>query len=465
MEELNKQKIIKIVKKIVGSDSNINKENYNQSMRDFLFDYIQEDMLVSFLKLKNPEIEDCYDTEKITARVGEFVTIDKAPKDYLKRGVRCYEMFDNKFYDVPINNLIWEEAVMDIAELFLTEQEIEEVLYPEKIIEREFNDIKLTSGFNFAYEVEGGFNEGGFERDLNKMGYIKCGDNSVEVDARYGRMEILVDGYFKNRETLEPTYKLMGYLREKNFVFNKTCGIHIHTSPPNDESKWGLKDILKMSRFYSKIEDYIYDFLPNERKRRRYSRKIKDANKGFYESVSSLPPSMIENANRESESSLRSLLGSMWYNDYDFNERTRSKYDDSRYIGFNIHSFFYRGTLEFRMFDGDYNYLPRFIDFTDKLINFIISKNTYELDESAENINNLKDLLQVIEVSEETKKCLIERGRSFGNDIEGQIESSVIGSAPTFTGELSRITQREQSAFNDPFEDLTESLIGLRRSA
>lgn len=402
--KLNQNQIKKLVKAI-DSSVNFEAEDFEVVIKNFLIENIECGMKVTFYERQN---EFPFEMNEINALFESFTIIEDAPKSFLREAIRCYDSYSNDLYDVPIINIDTPKIIEEIAKERLSEEEIEEILFPEKKVADKFNDIELSSGYNLAYEVEGGFNRCGFKEILKGYGFNVVGDSSVSVNARYSSQEIVVDGYHTGQEVLNPTFKLMNYLEEEEFVYNDSCGIHIHTSPPDDQN-WKMVDVIKFSRFYCKVEKYIYKFLPEERKKSKYSKPIGKCNIQFKKAIMSMPVPFIENLSELENQTVKKLLGSMWYQAKKIGRRTGNKYDNSRYVGFNLHSVFYRNTLEFRQFDGNYELLPHFIDFVDKFIYYVNSKSIEELDVSAKGIKSTAQLLNCLGVANSTKEKLLNR--------------------------------------------------------
>lgn len=121
---------------------------------------------------------------------------------------------------------------------------------------------------------------------------------------------------------------------------NNSCGMHIHV----DASDYTEKDICNFMKVYCLIENAIFSTLPLSRRNNHYCKKItlqKDTlNFLFTKGV---------------KSSTAATLTAYDGNTYSRNqiaELKRCKKPASRYKAVNLSSWFYQGTIEFRMFSG-----------------------------------------------------------------------------------------------------------------
>jgi hypothetical protein len=110
-----------------------------------------------------------------------------------------------------------------------------------------------------------------------------------------------------------------------------TCGIHVHV----DAAAFNAKKLCNLAKLVHQQEDLIVAALGVQPARlARYTKKI-DA--GFIQRIVANPPkTMLE-------------LNHAWYGRSNASPR---HYDESRYHGLNLHSVWYRGTIEFRYFEG-----------------------------------------------------------------------------------------------------------------
>ncbi|MBC8550837.1 MAG: amidoligase family protein, partial [Candidatus Brocadiales bacterium] len=112
---------------------------------------------------------------------------------------------------------------------------------------------------------------------------------------------------------------------------SKQCGIHIHT----DAAVFTPKALGNLVKIVNKQEDLIVEALGvNHSRLVRYAKKIKQ---DLVNNIVRRRPQTIEHLNR------------LWYG---YRNHHPSHYDSTRYHGLNLHNVWYRGTVEFRYFEG-----------------------------------------------------------------------------------------------------------------
>lgn len=122
-------------------------------------------------------------------------------------------------------------------------------------------------------------------------------------------------------------------LRKIGGKVNNSCGIHIHIDASNHCHR-SLKNLLSI--VYSK-EDMLFKALQvNEYRAENYCKKVREP---VLKKIRSVPN------NTDSLSCLQHL----WYEGSD---GSHYHYDQTRYYAVNLHSVFYKGTVEFRMFNS-----------------------------------------------------------------------------------------------------------------
>ena len=123
-------------------------------------------------------------------------------------------------------------------------------------------------------------------------------------------------------------------LRRTGAKVNDSCGLHIHIDAAN-HNRQSLKNL--MSIMFSK-EDILFKALQvNEGRARDYCQKVREP--------------MLTKARKLSADETKDLtrLESIWY---EGNNGSYEHYNWTRYYALNLHSVFYRGTVEFRCFNA-----------------------------------------------------------------------------------------------------------------
>ena len=141
----------------------------------------------------------------------------------------------------------------------------------------------------------------------------------------------------------EEIEKFTARLKEWGYVLRRNCGLHVHIDG-RDLGCEEIKLLLKIVRYF---EPVIYAMLPNSRRDGTYSVPLEK-----------FPKSRFRISAKDEDA-----LKRLWYGNKERNVNLKSKYHHSRYYGLNIHSWFFRRSLEFRYHSGTLNPL--------KITNFI----------------------------------------------------------------------------------------------
>ncbi|MDE2425628.1 MAG: amidoligase family protein [Elusimicrobia bacterium] len=121
---------------------------------------------------------------------------------------------------------------------------------------------------------------------------------------------------------------------------NDTCGLHIHV----DCQDFQYYDIRKVIKLYAKLEKPLFSIVGQERQLSRFSKPCGDIFKDIID---------IRTPKKWEEALLTNLYGSV-----DEAKRLgREKYVNSRYHALNLHSWIFRGTIEFRHHHGTTNFV------------------------------------------------------------------------------------------------------------
>lgn len=129
-------------------------------------------------------------------------------------------------------------------------------------------------------------------------------------------------------------------LNEAKAKITPECGLHVHL----DARDFNFNDISRLVRVYSVIEPALFLMVPASRRNSRFCLKCGDKYNGI----------ILANG-KLTHKDLKEKIVSNTYNDADTYGRINYKYDQARYNALNIHSWFYRGTIEYRLFNGTTN--------------------------------------------------------------------------------------------------------------
>lgn len=119
------------------------------------------------------------------------------------------------------------------------------------------------------------------------------------------------------------------------------AGIHIHVEASHEDgTKFTAREVAATVRFFHKFQDIIYRIASSgwSSIRPKYSQYATPVSK---ETATKMMKVRDENALRR-----------VWYGDLSAHN---DHYDQSRYCGINLHSFFQIGTIEFRIFNSSMN--------------------------------------------------------------------------------------------------------------
>ena len=163
-------------------------------------------------------------------------------------------------------------------------------------------------------------------------------------------------------------------LKKRKYSVNKSCGLHIHIDARDYQED--IEVIKKIVLVYHKFENFIYDLLPPSRK----------ADTTYCSSLRQLDPARIFSC-RTLEAFKRFYYSTR--NKESLLSKQKSKYAEKRYNGLNLHSIFFRGTLEVRYHSGTIN--------AKKILNWIrlnLAMISYAKNNSLNDIFNLPNSLE-----------------------------------------------------------------------
>ena len=124
-----------------------------------------------------------------------------------------------------------------------------------------------------------------------------------------------------------------GEITKRDYKINASCGLHVHINC----ACRGVEFLKKVTLLYYKFEKYLFEVVPKSRRKNRYCKSL--------------------NLNMNTLERVKTMLEfKQWFYDtkdsYDLYDYSTMKYYDGRYFAFNLHSYFYRGTIEVRHHSG-----------------------------------------------------------------------------------------------------------------
>jgi hypothetical protein len=150
----------------------------------------------------------------------------------------------------------------------------------------------------------------------------------------------LISPILQGYEGLVECYRYFQLLNEiRGVQIDESCGFHVHHGV--DASHYRCTHLKQLVRVVSAMEDYIYLLISGGRIDKDTCRPMDLDTRLFLEA------SDCENRCKEKGCQIKNL----WYsaeNRYDPNSMRPERYDMTRYHGLNLHSYWYRSTIEFR---------------------------------------------------------------------------------------------------------------------
>lgn len=137
-------------------------------------------------------------------------------------------------------------------------------------------------------------------------------------------------------EDIDDLQNVIRALRSAGAIANSSCGIHIHVDGKNHTPE----SLTRLMNFAIGRQDLFYEALEIGTRANRWCKKM---NRTLL--------SAMKNDGEKSKASLERI----WYsaaNDGYTGGIDHQHYNSSRYHGINLHAFFTKGTVEFRLFNG-----------------------------------------------------------------------------------------------------------------
>ena len=220
--------------------------------------------------------------------------------------------------EVEMTGITREDAAQALAEYFGTSPYYYGRTYDTwKVMDWEGKEWKLMSDSSIDAEYRTG------------AGYAPTSDRDYQVEIVTPKLTYA---------ELPKLQECVRRVRKAGAKVNDSCGIHVHVDASN-HNRQSLKNLLGI--MYSK-EDILFKALQvNEDRAAQWCRKVREP--------------MLRQARTLSsdETSDLTQLENIWYEGFENDGRTRhDHYNRSRYYALNLHSTFYRGTVEWRCFNS-----------------------------------------------------------------------------------------------------------------
>ncbi len=181
---------------------------------------------------------------------------------------------------------------------------------------------------------------------VRHIGTPQCHDPWEVEDDRGRKWKVVADGSLTNVDVkyraeivspilvygdMEQLQEVVRAVRAAGAHTSSQCGVHIHL----DADAFTTKALVNLAKIVNKQEDLIVKALDvNDRRLTSYAKKVSG---DFIEKIEKHKPKSKDELNK------------LWYG---YQNYSPTHYDSTRYRGLNLHNVWYRGTVEFRYFNG-----------------------------------------------------------------------------------------------------------------
>jgi hypothetical protein len=150
----------------------------------------------------------------------------------------------------------------------------------------------------------------------------------------------LISPVLSGYDGLNEVYSALQLLCEVEKVkINDSCGFHVHHGV--DREAYTCEHLKKLVRIVYPMEDEFYLLIPGERQNAETCRPLELDVKAFLKDCDGACEKEGCRARR------------LWYSsDNRYDPKADKRYDKTRYHGLNLHSYWYRSTIEFRYHSG-----------------------------------------------------------------------------------------------------------------
>ncbi|WP_178182315.1 amidoligase family protein [uncultured Ruminococcus sp.] len=147
----------------------------------------------------------------------------------------------------------------------------------------------------------------------------------------------LVTPILKSDKDMDDLQQIVRNLRKAGMKTNNSCGLHVHIGAERHDAQ----SLTRLSKIMYQKEDILYHALNVSASREmRWCRKTDDK---YISLLTQKKPKTKE------------ALADIWYRNTDGRESRNAHYNGSRYKALNLHSYFTKGTVEFRCFNSTNN--------------------------------------------------------------------------------------------------------------
>lgn len=315
----------------------------------------------------------------------------------------CQDCYDNEdmFECSVCGSICYEHQESSEAyvceDCYEPEDEDEDDEYSRRIFysdKDEFNDIKLNKDSSlgvFGVEIEAILNNRRSFKKSDFPNFHTESDGSINGSNGIEFVSSKFDMKHLEKEIKQQISKI-----NKIAKIDSSCGLHLHTYLDSFDAK-KPKNLINVLLIYLKFEEELYGMVAKSRRSNSFCRKL--SNDFDIEKVKRLR-------------GLKELMS--YYYGYVLRSKCsipKKKYiGDKRYYFINLHSFFFRGTIEVRLHNGttSYDKIKKWILINQKILQYAINNRT-------KTIYNLKkvDFFDKVIQDEELIKYIKQRQNKF----------------------------------------------------
>lgn len=181
-------------------------------------------------------------------------------------------------------------------------------------------------------------------RDRKGRAWKAMTDGSIRTERKVSGQTVRADRDYScevvtpilQYEDMEDLQNIVRALRKAGAMANSSCGIHVHVDGANHTPA----SLTRLMNFAIGRQDLFYEALEIGERANHWCKKM---NKALFKAM------------KADTEKTRESLERIWYssvNDGYTGGISHSHYNSSRYHGVNLHSYFTKGTVEFRLFNG-----------------------------------------------------------------------------------------------------------------
>lgn len=169
-------------------------------------------------------------------------------------------------------------------------------------------------------------------------------DGSIHTERKVNGEKVRADSSYScevvtpilKYEDMEDLQNVVRALRQAGAMANSSCGIHVHVDGKNHTPE----SLTRLMNFAIGRQDLFYEALEIGDRSTRWCKKM---NKALFKAM------------KADQEKTKESLERIWYsslNDGYAGGISHDHYNSSRYHGVNLHAYFTKGTVEFRLFNG-----------------------------------------------------------------------------------------------------------------